>query len=151
MAPASAAASTISVDAIRSSASRAPTEAPDETPSTYGSARGFLSSACIMRPARASAPPVANATSARLARSSSREAESESGWPLASWRRASGISPRGTRIDPVMPANSRVAIENASMAPTMSVARWRSGGTDACMLALLVSDTRGLAAAGKGL
>ena len=42
--------------------STAPVEAPDEIPRIYGSARGFLVSACIMIPASASPAPVKPAT-----------------------------------------------------------------------------------------
>ena len=48
----------------------APTAAPPETPSTYGSASGLRSNTCNSAPAIASEPPVANAANARGSRSS---------------------------------------------------------------------------------
>src|SRR5690606_28751080 len=51
------------------SASIAPTAAPPDTPSTYGSANGLRNNTCINAPANASKPPTANAASARGTRS----------------------------------------------------------------------------------
>jgi iron complex transport system permease protein len=65
------------------SANSAPTDAPAEMPSTYGSASGLRSSACIMTPASASAPPVTKAISARPARSSTSDAASVDGAAMA--------------------------------------------------------------------
>src|SRR5215831_4424221 len=67
-APAKAPAGTIQAKAPSSIAVKAPTAAPPDTPSTYGSASGFLSSTWSSAPASASAPPVANAATARGSR-----------------------------------------------------------------------------------
>ncbi len=51
-------------------ANTAPTAAPPETPSTYGSASGFLRSAWNVAPARPKAPPTSAASTARGSRRS---------------------------------------------------------------------------------
>ena len=51
-------------------ASSAATDAPPDTPSTYGSASGLRSRTCSIAPDSASRPPTANAASARGSRSS---------------------------------------------------------------------------------
>ena len=63
-APANAAGAAIAVNPASMAAS-APTAAPPEMPSTYGSASGLRSNTCIIAPASASRPPEANAASAR--------------------------------------------------------------------------------------
>src|SRR6476620_6518866 len=52
------------------SASKAPRDAPPDTPSTYGSPSAFLSRTCSSVPASARSPPHANAANARGARNS---------------------------------------------------------------------------------
>ena len=68
-APANAAGITSTAMPANSAAS-APTAAPPEMPSTYGSASGLRSSTCISAPATASNPPTANPASARGRRNS---------------------------------------------------------------------------------
>src|SRR2546423_226099 len=67
-APAKADAFIVTAPAPSTSASSAPSDAPPDTPSTYGSASAFLSSTCSSVLASASSPPHANAPNARGAR-----------------------------------------------------------------------------------
>ena len=66
------------------SASRAVTEAPPDTPSTYGSASGLRNSTCSSAPARASRPPTPKAVSARGSRRSTTTSRASDGSALES-------------------------------------------------------------------
>ena len=124
-APSMAAPSTVVAAHISSKAQSAPTAAPDDRPSTNGSASGLRSSACIMTPARASAPPLTNAIKARPPRSASSVAASDSGWPRTTCMTACGRSDSATAMEPVMPAMSRLASEAHSSAAMIAPVRWR--------------------------
>ena len=71
IAPTAAEHCTAQSDAPSSSANKAPTDEPPETPSTYESASGLRNSACSSTPASASSAPMVNAESSRGARNSS--------------------------------------------------------------------------------
>ena len=70
-APSAAAPSTPAAGRPAMIASSASTDAPPDTPSTYGSASGLRSSTCSIAPASARRPPTAKADKARGSRSSS--------------------------------------------------------------------------------
>ena len=71
MAPAKAEPEISNVPIPASIAKSAPTAAPPDNPSTYGSASGLRSSTCIKAPATANRPPVAKAARVRGRRRSS--------------------------------------------------------------------------------
>ena len=102
---------------------KAPTEAPPDTPSTYGSASGLRKSACIRQPANASADPVIKAAKALSSRKPSTVDASESEWPASRLANARDSSGALKPTEPVMQETRRLATDSKTSASSHTALR----------------------------
>ena len=122
IAPSAAEHCTAQSDAPSSSANKAPTDEPPETPSTYESASGLRNSACSSTPASASSAPMVNAESSRGARNSSTTVRAGS---AGSPNKAAMAGRTPMSVEPA--TSPRQATTTASATSKTSNRRWWAG------------------------
>jgi hypothetical protein len=114
MAPIAAEHCTPQSEAPTSSANKAPTDEPPDTPSTYESASGLRNKACNSTPAKANSEPIVNADSSRGARSSITTVRAGS---AASPNRAAMAGRTPMSVDPATrPRHATTTASDTSMA-----------------------------------